>query len=421
MRRLWIFLLVLLALPAALRAQDVAKDFARLWQDAGNDENKKREALDRLAKEKSAEAARLLVGVTLMPNETGPIVDHAIARLAELEGTAADDWIREELTDAKHWADRVILVRAIARRTSTDAQKLLFKALKDKAWQVQTASVEGLKRHRTRETIETLLQTWEGLDQKKEESARIAGDIRDTVLVITSKDFLTVADAKSWWSANEKSWKPEKKGSDSIESSTSVTEERVPRLFDDIASRRVILVIDTSASMRVATGAAKSAKNPRGLSRFEVMRQEVKRVIEDLPPNTNFTLITFGDKVLPWKPHLVLANETNRRSATKFVDVLKPDGATNSYGALEQAFKCAEADTIYFLSDGYPTVGKTDFNLILADVKKWNAIRNVRIHAIAFLAGEGKPLGIIEGDKSLPKEFMRRLAQENGGRYKLVE
>jgi hypothetical protein len=173
--------------------------------------------------------------------------------------------------------------------------------------------------------------------------------------------------------------------------------------------------------MRIETGAGKDKKFPNGLTRFEIMKREVKRVVEDLPQNSTFNLVSFASKVLPWKPQLVPAHDSQKHAAVKFLEALKADGETNTYGALEQAFKSTEADTVYFLSDGYPTVGKVDFNVILADVKKWNATRNIRIHTIAFIAGNGKPLGIEEGDKSLPKEFMRRLAQENGGRYKLVE
>lgn len=412
---------VVALLAAQLVGSEVVDQFSRLWQDAGTDENKKREALDRLATEKSGDAAKLLVAVALMPNEPGGIVDHAIVRLAELEGTDGDAWMREELRRGGRWADRVILVRAIGRRTSADARSLLVTALQDKAWQVEAAAIEALRHHRTREAVEALLDVWSKLDPKHDEAGRLGGDIRDTILVITGKDFQTVADAKSWWSANEKAWQPEKRRTDNVETSEGVTEERTPKLFDDISSRRVLLVIDTSASMRIETGAGKDKKNPRGLSRFEIMRREVKRVIEDLPQHSTFNLISFGDKVLPWKGQLVSASDTNKRNATKFMDLLKPDGATNSHGALEQAFRNAEVDTVYFLSDGYPTVGKTDFNFILSEVKRWNVTRNIRIHTIAFVAGDGKPLGVEEGDKKLPKEFMRRLAQENGGRFKIVE
>lgn len=420
--RVWALgLLLVLFVQAAARADDPVKDFHRLWQDAGSDDAKKGEALDTLARARSAEAAKLLLSVALMPNESGAIMDRAITRLAELDGSDGDGWIRDQLKHASKWIDRAILARAVARRTSAETAGLLVGALQDKAWQVQAAALEGLRHHATREVIEALLDYWAKLDPKKDDSVRVGGDARDTALVLIGKDFQTAADAKSWWSANQQGWVPPKKAGDLIESKEGVTQERTPKLFDDITSRRIVLVLDTSGSMLIPTGAAKDAKNPGGLTRFEVMRREVRRVIEDFPPATTFNIISFSGKVLPWKDKLIGASEGNKRAANKFIDVLKADGETNSYGALEQAFKNAEADTVYFLSDGYPTVGKVDFNVILAEVRKWNAARNLRIHTIAFIAGNGKPLGIVEGDKALPKEFMRRLAQENGGHYKLVE
>lgn len=418
-----LFLLFSLALAAAVAHADEAGEFARAWSEAGDSEPKKKEALDRLAEAKSVEAARILTSVALGPNEGVAIVDHVLRKLAELEGTPADAWMCAQLERAAgRWPERALLVRGIGRRATAEAGKLLRAALDDKAWQVAAAAIDELRRHASRETVEALLAAWGKLDPKKEESSRLGGDLRDTLLVLTGKDFQTSADAASWWSTNAASWKPPAKPGEVIEEREGVTGERTPRLFDEVRSRRVVLVIDTSASMRVETGAQRDPKKaPNGLSRFEVMRREVKRVIEGLPPNAAFTLITFGDKILPWKPALVTASEDKKRAAKRFIDGLLADGATNSYGALEQAFKVADADTIYFLSDGYPTVGKIDFNAILGDVRKWNATRNLKVHTIAFIAGNGKPLGIDEGDKSLPREFMRRLAQENGGRYKLVE
>jgi hypothetical protein len=316
-----------------------------------------------------------------------------------------------------------VLVRAVARRATPEAARILREQLRDKSWQVSGAAIEGLRQHKTRETVEALLALWGDLDPKKDETARLGGDIRDTLQIFTGRDFLTFADAQSWWSASADAWKPEAKAGGSIDGKEAVTGERTPRLFDEVRSRKAMLVLDTSGSMRVETGAMKDPKKaPNGLSRFEVMRREVKRVIEELPPSASFGMISFGTKVSVWKPQLVVASDASKRGAQRFVDALKTEGETNSHGALEEAFKNPEIDTIYFLSDGYPTAGAiVDFTKIVAEVKKWNTVRNVRIHTIAFVAGDGKPLGVIEGDKSLPKEFMRSLAQENGGRYRRVE
>ena len=61
-------------------------------------------------------------------------------------------------------------------------------------------------------------------------------------------------------------------------------------------------------------------------------------------------------------------------------------------------------DTIYFLSDGRPSVGKLiDPTEILAEVRKQNELFRIVIHAIAI------------GDSGSYKGFLEQLAQENGG------
>jgi hypothetical protein len=61
-----------------------------------------------------------------------------------------------------------------------------------------------------------------------------------------------------------------------------------------------------------------------------------------------------------------------------------------------------------------------DPELILADVAKWNQVRRVRVHAIALLMGE--PPAAFAGleDAERAADFMRRLAEENDGSFKVV-
>ena len=88
-------------------------------------------------------------------------------------------------------------------------------------------------------------------------------------------------------------------------------------------------------------------------------------------------------------------------------------GKTNSYDALMSALGVTakkgatgdyevDVDTIFFLSDGRPSYGKfIDTADILREVNEANQLRRIVIHTIAL--GE------------FQKDFMRRLAQENGG------
>ena len=120
------------------------------------------------------------------------------------------------------------------------------------------------------------------------------------------------------------------------------------------------------------------------------------------------------EKVMP-------ATDANKKEVYKWIRALKPKGNTYIDGALRMGFEMAglvnfdkaypeiHVDTIVLLSDGAPT--DNSFNakfmkpeIILQHVREWNAKRHVVIHCIG--------VDIVE-----TIEFMRKLAEENGGTY----
>src|SRR5690606_38827116 len=116
-----------------------------------------------------------------------------------------------------------------------------------------------------------------------------------------------------------------------------------------------------------------------------------------------FNLIPFNGAFQPWQPRLVPATPAARAAARTFVEGLQAGGGTNIYDPLEAALLDPDVDTIYLLTDGDPSGGK--FVLaeeILREVRRLNAARQVAIHTISI--GGRSPL-------------LRRLAEENGGRY----
>src|SRR5262245_52016301 len=134
-------------------------------------------------------------------------------------------------------------------------------------------------------------------------------------------------------------------------------------------------------------------------TRMTIVKEELKRTIDHLEPYVNFNIVAFATAVKRWKDKLVPANVLNKSAAKDFVDGIgaiggasKEDlaqaglvgaanldmGKTNTYGALmtamgvpisqqgqktvttavqDKAYK-TEVDTIFFLSDGRPTVGE---------------------------------------------------------------
>ena len=70
---------------------------------------------------------------------------------------------------------------------------------------------------------------------------------------------------------------------------------------------------------------------------------------------------------------------------------------------MDKAYK-VNFDTIFFLTDGSPTSGKTtDTAEILAEVERWNKAKRIKVHCV----GIGPHNSV----------FLQRLASQTGGEY----
>ena len=209
-------------------------------------------------------------------------------------------------------------------------------------------------------------------------------------------------------------------------------------------STNVMFVIDVSGSMDdlvIEADKFPPAEYP-SRKKLAIVQKNLIEAIDSLPPNTNFDIVAFATDVHPWKKRLVPANVVNKDAAKAHVKSLRPIGGsedqdaamaglggsanleagkTNTLKALLHAFgidpekpvKAAVTgfdknaikrplDTVYFLSDGRPSVGKLiETSEILEEVRKHNEVFRMVIHCIAI------------GD--FTKEFLAQLAQENGG------
>ncbi len=183
----------------------------------------------------------------------------------------------------------------------------------------------------------------------------------------------------------------------------------------------ILYVVDASQSMR-QPGAGTSDE-----TRMERCQRELHRALDALPRGKRFNLITFANGVVAFDTAMQEATPDNLRRAHEWVDAIQLQYQTNVYDALDLAFRVAgrrgeddlyplEADTILFLSDGEPTRRSTtragmqpdSADEILAAVHRWNPLRRIVVHVVA--------LGV-RPRAERPRNFLRRLAQENGGRF----
>ncbi len=135
-----------------------------------------------------------------------------------------------------------------------------------------------------------------------------------------------------------------------------------------IQPKDVAFVLDTSGSM-----AGK---------KLEQAKKALQFCVENLNDGDRFEIIRFSTEVEPLFDKLVDANSRNRDRAAEFIKDLKPIGGTAIDDALKQALNLKSKIqnpksedrpfVIIFLTDGRPTIGTTDEEQIVRNVKQQN-------------------------------------------------
>jgi len=131
---------------------------------------------------------------------------------------------------------------------------------------------------------------------------------------------------------------------------------------DRTSSKNIIFILDTSGSMK-----GEKMRQAKGALSF---------CLNSLNDGDRFNVIDFDDQVTTLQRSLVPAGRKTVREALSFVDKREAEGGTNINDALltglEQIQRADGASFIIFLTDGLPTVGQTDINTILTNVKGAN-------------------------------------------------
>ncbi|MCZ6598748.1 MAG: HEAT repeat domain-containing protein [Planctomycetota bacterium] len=311
-------------------------------------------------------------------------------------------------------------------------------ALGAPVWQVRGCAIHALRDVRRRESIGPLIA------RMADEEGRLVADIGAALAHITGRDFGQRLDGwQRFWEIYQDRFEipsdaelrrlreKQKERQETYTPPGAVTYHGI-----ETPSRSILFVIDQSGSMEqevIEKERFKDGDYPSYL-RIDIVKTELIRTIATLEPYVRFNILAFATGTRRWKKTLVRANVLNKSSASTFVRRLeslggasKEDlasvgltgsanleaGRTNTYLALMDALEAGgrglkdknyevSVDTIFFLSDGRPSWGEfTDTDDIIREVNAANELRKVVIHAIAI--GE------------FQKDFMRRLAEDNGG------
>jgi hypothetical protein len=325
----------------------------------------------------------------------GPEGARAVA-LAALHGLrdGNDGWPPELLAATK---DKVATVRTAALQLLAKAKgaqaplslQAAGEALADPQWQVRGAAVDLIAALRLKPGIPWLI------DRVDQEGGRLREDVLGALYDLTRLRF---ADGKAWkdfWTKAGDTFEipklDEKRGKDAPKADTTATYWDIP-----VRSERVVFVVDVSGSMRETIGTGK-------VTRLDEAKRQLLRVLDLLPAKAKVNIVGFGTKATAWSDKLQPLDKRRKKAAADFVQALTIQGATNVHDGVKLAFQDEEVDTVFLLTDGYPSAGEIVApGRLAAAIANWNVGRGIRIHTVAI------------GGAS---NFLERLAKESGGEH----
>lgn len=415
----------------AVRAGDDAAvgEFKKAWAAAKDDEGRTK-AVEKLAQGGTVECARTLARLAVDPAAAWQVHDAAVTALQGLTQPAVVLWAGEAVAGKKaekepaHRAVVCDFLAARARGGDAGAARLLLPALKDAHWSVRAAAVRGVTPLRTPDVVDALVLCLASSDP------RIASDITRALEELTARRFGSTLEWTSWWEGNRSGYTLPPAGTPvegapggdggASERTKTVTRLEPPSstMYRTQDSRRMLFVVDVSYSMQVKV----VATDGQSLSRLEYVKRSLARTIdEQLDDDDRFNLMSFSDGPKLWRKELARGDSASKKKAIGWVEALALEGDTNYSDTLEAAFKVPEVDTIWFLTDGTPTTGRTTIGTeILGAVRTWNAGRNVRVNTIGFFAGDAASFNVVE-DKGSARRLLGDLAAQNGGTFTFYE
>jgi Ca-activated chloride channel family protein len=167
----------------------------------------------------------------------------------------------------------------------------------------------------------------------------------------------------------------------------------------EYAAKDVVFVLDVSGSMRDE-------------GKIDKAKRALQFGIRGLNPADRYNVIAFSGEARLMEEGLIRADAAGIRRGISFVDGIRATGGTNINEALTTAFaqfprEGTRPKLLVFLTDGLPTVGETDPDRILANVR---GARRDGMRLFSFGVGY-----------DVNTRLLDRVAAENGGTADYVE
>jgi hypothetical protein len=342
-----------------------------------------------------------------------------VESLGLLDHPKVRDTLRKWLVSEKETRVRLEALEALVQLKDADAMEIVrARLLAHENWRVRAAAISALVRVPQKESIPALIAALET------EVGRVREDVTQALQTLTGQSFaMSALPWKKWW---------DEKGA-TFQLADAAAQRRLAVSAWDAAgagkvtfygissvSQHVCFVIDISLSMQEPAGdeASTGGKDAgRSKSKLDVCKEQMKQAIDGLSDGDTFTIIAFAGKVEKWQSKMTKVSASSKERAKKWIDDdLDLDKGTNIYAGLKAAFDIAglgsrdseyrsEIDTIFFMTDGQPTVGEvTDALELRRLVREWNRLSRIRIHTIGV--GKDPNIALLYG-----------IAEDAGGQF----
>lgn len=357
----------------------------------------------------------LRIGESIVQDPVRSAVQKSLARITSVD---AIGYMGTELEKARSIGRALLIIEAFQDIDHTETIGPLLGVLERVSdSRARNAALRALARKPDRRIVDKLIEFF-GKVQAEQDTTW--AETRIALLALTGQAYVVHEDWVNWWQVAREQWQPPKVDADSdSRPRTGIyrpgrSDLKLPQIFgQEIASKRVVFVVDTSGSMeKVDPSAMEEGGQGGGPTRMERAKRELSRVIDELRPDVEFNIVEYNSRPTLWSADkLVAASPANKRKAVKWIASWSPSGFTATLEAMMMALAVPEVDTIILLSDGSPTVvgeGQiAPIPPILEAIREANRFKGITIHTLGF---EGSLVS-----------FMRDMAQQNGGVFAKIK
>jgi len=173
-----------------------------------------------------------------------------------LQSQDSKEWIAAlggQLRSAKNDAEAILMIDSLGGLGIPAAEEPLLFALQTSRPNVLLAAVRAARKIETRKVVKSCIEV---LERVEEDASTVWAETRITLQALTGEQFRLATDWLKWFESRSPDWQPKASRGAEKRSKTSVYRPvdddglGLPRLFgQEIASKRVVFVIDCSGSM----------------------------------------------------------------------------------------------------------------------------------------------------------------------------